>query len=132
MSIKENGIDKFGQLIDQNIAQAHYLERLIKGQSRLEMMAPVELNIVCFRYNPGGLDEPSLNPINQELLVSLHESGIAAPSYTTLEGKYCLRAAIANHRTRTSDLDLLVHEIINIVNELRYRMPSPIITSTNP
>ena len=118
MAIKEHGVSKFGQLIDQNIAQAGYLVKLIESQTELELMAPVELNIVCFRYNPGGLDGPSLNTLNQELLIRLHESGIAAPSYTTLEGNYCLRAAIANHRTLQGDLDLLVQAVIEIGHEL--------------
>jgi len=118
MSIKEHGITKFGQLIDQNIAQAHYLAGLIDSQEKLELMAPVELNIVCFRYNPGGMDESALNALNQELLIRLHESGIAAPSYTTLDGKYCLRAAIANHRSRREDFNLLIKEVLQLGKEL--------------
>lgn len=118
MSIKEHGISKYGQLIDQNIAQAFYLAGLIESEGQLELMAPVELDIVCFRFNPGGLDESSLNYLNQELLIRLHESGIAVPSYTSLDGKYCLRAAIANHRTRREDLDLLVQEVLKLGKEL--------------
>lgn len=118
MSIKEHGIARFGELIDQNIAQAHYLAGLIRAQEELELMAPVGLNIVCFRYNPGGLEEPALNALNQELLIHLHESGLVAPSYTTLNGKYCLRAAIANHRSRYEDFDLLVHEVLRHGKEL--------------
>jgi glutamate/tyrosine decarboxylase-like PLP-dependent enzyme len=113
-SIKEHGIAKFGQLIDQNIAQAHYLAGLIRAQPKLEMMAPVVLNIVCFRYNPGGMDDAALNALNQELLIRLHESGIAAPTYTTLDGKYCLRAAIANHRSRQEDFDILVQAVVDL------------------
>jgi hypothetical protein len=45
-------------------------------------------------------------------LIRLHESGRVAPSYTTLNGRYCLRAAIANHRTRRADLDILVEEVV--------------------
>ena len=118
MSIKEHGVARYGQLMDQNIAQATYLAGLIRSAEHLELMAPLELNIVCFRYNPGNLDDSSLNTLNQELLIRLHESGSAAPSYTTLEGRYCLRAAIANHRTVRSDLDLLVAEVVCQGDEL--------------
>ena len=118
MSIKENGIARYGQLIDQNIAQAHYLAGLLRAQAKLELMAPVELNIVCFRYNPGGMDEAALNALNQELLIRLHESGIAAPTYTTLDGCYCLRAAIANHRSRQEDFDILVQAVLEIGKKL--------------
>ena len=118
LSIKEHGIRKFGRLIEQNIAQARYLAERIDAEAALERLAPAPLNIVCFRYNPGGLTDAGLSALNQELLVRLHESGVAAPSYTTLGGKYCLRAAIVNHRTRTEDLDLLIEAVCRLGREL--------------
>jgi glutamate/tyrosine decarboxylase-like PLP-dependent enzyme len=119
MSIKEHGLDRFGRLIDRNIAQAHELAQLIRAEPRLELVAPVHTNIVCFRYNPGGLDAGALNALNQELLIRLHESGVAAPSYTTLGERYCLRAAIANHRTTSADLPVLVQAVTEIGDSLR-------------
>ncbi len=56
MSIKEHGIDRYGEAIAQNIDQAQYLARLVDESPELERLAPVPLNIVCFRYrgtNPG-------------------------------------------------------------------------------
>jgi aromatic-L-amino-acid decarboxylase len=47
-----------------------------------------------------------------------YESGIAAPSYTTLNGSYVLRAAITNHRSRREDFDLLVRTVIRLGQEL--------------
>jgi aromatic-L-amino-acid/L-tryptophan decarboxylase len=132
MSIKEHGADKFGQLIDQNIAQANYLAGLVESNASLELMAPLELNIVCFRYNPGGLDEATLNALNQELMIRMHEGGVALPSYTTLNGKYCLRAAIANHRTQASDLDLFVTEAVRVGQELQQLLLSPAMADSPP
>jgi glutamate/tyrosine decarboxylase-like PLP-dependent enzyme len=119
MSIKEHGLDKFGRLIDQNIAQAQELAKLVAAESGFELMAPVATNIVCFRYNPGGMSDDTLNAFNEELLVRLHESGVAAPSYTTLHGRYCLRAAIVNHRTVSSDLGLMLRELVAIAGRMR-------------
>lgn len=118
LSFKEHGLDKFGRLIDQNIAQAHALAALIRERPELELMAPVALNIVCFRYRADGLGEAELNKFNEELLIRLHESGIAAPSYTTLNGRYCLRAALSNHRTRSEDLAILVDAVLKLGAEL--------------
>ena len=59
-----------------------------------------------------------LNALNKEILMQLHEQGIAAPSYTTLNDTYCLRIAIANHRSRQDDFDLLAEEVVRIGNEL--------------
>jgi len=49
-----------------------------------------------------------------DLLAELQERGVAAPSYTTLKGAYCLRVAISNHRSRFEDFDLLVDEVLRI------------------
>jgi glutamate/tyrosine decarboxylase-like PLP-dependent enzyme len=108
LSFKEHGLEKFGRLVDQNIAQAHELAARLAAEPCFEIMAPVVLNIVCFRYRVPELGATALNAFNEELLIRLHESGIAAPSYTTLGGNYCLRAAIANHRTESADLAMMV------------------------
>jgi glutamate/tyrosine decarboxylase-like PLP-dependent enzyme len=120
MSLKEHGARKFGRLVQQNMDQAQYLAKLVDDHPELERLAPVQLNIVCFRFNPGGLDDEALNRLNQELLIRLHESGIAVPSYTTLRGRYCLRAAITNHRSRREDFDLLVQAVERLGRELIY------------
>ncbi len=121
LSFKEHGLDRYGRLIDQNIAQAHELAALVNADPRLELMAPVVLNIVCFRYRAPGMADAALDEFNEELLIRLHESGIAAPSYTTLGGKYCLRAAIANHRTQSGDLRLMVEALNRLAGELLRR-----------
>ena len=114
MSIKEHGLDRFGRMIARNVEQARYLGGLIVAQPQLELTAPVGLDIVCFRYNPGGLDDAALDAINRELLLQLQEQGIAAPSYTTIRNKYCLRVAIANHRSQRSDFDALIEAVLRI------------------
>jgi glutamate/tyrosine decarboxylase-like PLP-dependent enzyme len=114
MSIKEHGLARFGRMIARNVEQAHYLGALVEATPELELTGPIGLDIVCFRYNPGGLDTEALNTLNKKLLVKLQEGGVAAPSYTTLKGIYCLRAAISNHRSRFEDFDLMVAEVIRI------------------
>ena len=117
MMFKTHGIDKFGRIIQQNVDQARYLTGLVDASPDLERLAPVPLNIVCFRYT-GGVPEAERNGFNQELLVRLHECGAAVPSYTTLDGKYALRVANVNHRSRRSDFDLLVAEVLRIGREM--------------
>jgi aromatic-L-amino-acid decarboxylase len=52
--------------------------------------------------------------LEQEILMRLHEQGIAVPSYTTLSGNYALRVAITNHHNRREDFELLVREVIRL------------------
>jgi len=118
MSVKEHGLKRFGRMIDRNIDQARYFSRLVEQDPEMELLAPVGLDIVCFRYNPGGMPEEKLNPLNKEILMQLHEQSIAVPSYTTLKGRYCLRIAIANHRSRQADFDVLAQEVVRIGREI--------------
>jgi glutamate/tyrosine decarboxylase-like PLP-dependent enzyme len=118
MSLKEHGADKYGRLVAQNIEQARYLAELVRAAPDLELMAPVPLNIVCFRWNDrAGLDGETLDAINQEILLQLHERGIAVPSNAVLGGRFCIRAAITNHRSRREDFDLLALEVRRIGSE---------------
>lgn len=116
MMLKEHGIEKFGRLIDQGIAQAQYLTGLIARQPMLEQIAPTVVDIVCFRFNPGGIDESALRALNIEIMLQMQETGVAAVSDTTVKGRHCLRVAVCNHRTRRTDLDLLVQEVLRVGN----------------
>jgi len=112
MSIKTHGIDKFGQLVQQNIEQAQYLAALVDQAPQLQRTTPVPLNIVCLRYVDESLRPEQLNPLNEELLLRIQESGVAIISNATVHGSYCLRACITNHRTRRSDLDLFIEKVL--------------------
>jgi aromatic-L-amino-acid decarboxylase len=114
MSLKEHGTHKYGRLIQQNIDQAHYLAALIDATPELELVAPVPLNVVCFRYTRSGLDDGAHDALNREILVELQEQGIAVVSGTTIRGRYALRVGHTNHRTRREDFDVLVREVVRI------------------
>jgi aromatic-L-amino-acid/L-tryptophan decarboxylase len=118
MALKEHGTEKFGRLIDQNIAQGAYLTRLIEAEPNLELMAPNVINIVCFRYRLEGADEAAHQALNTEIMLRLQEAGTAVMTDTTINGRHCLRAAINNHRTRRADLELLVREVTRLGLEL--------------
>lgn len=118
MSLKEQGVAKFGRLIDQNIAQGAYLTELIAADPRLELMAPTAINIVCFRYCGKGASEASLKTLNTEIMLRLQEEGTAVPTDTMVHGRHCLRVAINNHRTRREDLQLLINETVRLGMEL--------------
>ena len=113
-SIRTHGTLKFGRLIEQNLEQAHYLATLIEEEPRLELLAPVELNVVCFRFNPGLSDEKELDRINESILLDLQESGVAVPSGTRLSGRFAIRVAVTNHRSRRDDFDLLVSQVLKL------------------
>jgi glutamate/tyrosine decarboxylase-like PLP-dependent enzyme len=112
MQLKADGADKWQRLIEQNCAQAQHLAERVRGSSELELIAPVNLNVVCFRYHVPGASEAQLEAHNHALLDKLHADGRFVPSSTTIAGRYALRVCVTNHRTRTADLDALVDEVL--------------------
>lgn len=128
MSFKEHGADRYGEQIEQNIAQAQYLASLIEREPELELAAPVPLNVVCFRFAPPGVDAASSDAANREILMRLQERGIAAPSSTVLGGRFAIRAAITNHRSTRADFDVLVREVVAIGRELGDVIPLRTVT----
>lgn len=118
MSLKEHGREKYAQMIAQNNRQAEYLAELVDSHPDLELMAPVSMSITCFRMIKPGHSEDQLLDLNREILLRLQEEGIASPSSTILNGKYTLRVANVNQRTRISDMDLLIDQVIRIGKEI--------------
>ncbi len=87
MALKEHGIEKFGRLIDQNIAQGHYLGDVDRGRAALwSWSRRPSINIVCFRYRATGRRASGSKALNTEIMLRLQEEGIAALSDTTVHG----------------------------------------------
>ncbi len=106
-TLKVHGTERIGRAIAHSCDLAQYLKSRVEAAPELELLAPVQLNIVCFGYR-----SPDANRMNAEIAVALQESGIAAPSTTTIGGRLAIRAAIVNHRTEKRDIDALVAAIL--------------------
>jgi len=106
-TLKAYGTEKLGAVIARTCALARYLEARILAEPQLELMAPVQLNIVCFRYRA-----PEANEVNGDIVIDIQESGVAAPSTTLLGGELAIRAAIVNHRTDVGDIDALISAVL--------------------
>jgi glutamate/tyrosine decarboxylase-like PLP-dependent enzyme len=106
-TMKTFGTEKLGAMMDRNCALAQYLEARILTEPRLELLAPAQLNIVCFRYRAAEPDK-----VNGEIIIDIQESGISAPSTTMLNGRLAIRAAVVNHRTEVADIDALVAAVL--------------------
>ena len=116
MAFKEQGSAKFGRLISQDIAHARYMAAQIDAYPQLELIAPVDLNIVCLRHVAA--DEDAAKALNTEIMLRLQERGLAVPSDTTVQGKHGLRCAFNNHRTRREDIDGFLGDVLRVAAEI--------------
>ncbi len=107
-TLKVYGADALGAAISHTCSLARYLESRIKETPELELLAPVALNIVCFRYRSGD----GAHRVNARIVASLHDAGEVAPSTTVIDGRLAIRAAIVNHRTSRIEIDTLVEKVL--------------------
>jgi len=118
MSMKEQGVSRIGAAIQANIDQARRLGERIEGEPRLELLAPVSLNTVCFRHAGAGASGERLDALNREILTQLQVRGIAVPSQTILDGRFAIRVCITNHRSAPEDFDALVEGVLALGEEI--------------
>jgi aromatic-L-amino-acid decarboxylase len=111
-TLKTFGTEKLGAVIARTCALARYLEERVLAEPRLEILASAQLNIVCFRYRALESDR-----VNVSIVSDLHESGIAAPSTTIIDGQLAIRAAFVNHRTQPHDVDALIEATLRFGRE---------------
>jgi glutamate/tyrosine decarboxylase-like PLP-dependent enzyme len=102
-TLKVLGAEAIGASIARSCALGQRLGEIIAAEPALELMSPVQLNIVCFRYPCADADA-----VNAGIVVDLQEAGRVAPSVTRIGGQVVIRAALFNHRTDESDLMALV------------------------
>lgn len=103
-TIQEHGSERIGAAIEANVRQASMLGSLIDAHQYFELLAPVQTNVVCFRYRPTGMSEAQLDTFNDNLVIALQESGDAVVSSTTVNSRRAIRICIVNHRTQDTDV----------------------------
>jgi glutamate/tyrosine decarboxylase-like PLP-dependent enzyme len=115
------GRDGLVETVARHNALARHLRGLIESAEDLELLAPVELSIVCFRYAPPALtgDEARLDDLNKAILARLQADGESYPSQTLLDGKFAIRANIMHYATTTAHVERLVELVREAGEELR-------------
>jgi glutamate/tyrosine decarboxylase-like PLP-dependent enzyme len=105
---REHGTRGIGAAMLKNVRQAEALAQEIAAAGDLELLAPVSLNIVCFRYRHAGIADATLDLVNKAIVADAQESGIAVPSSTLVDGRLAIRVNLTNHRTTMEDLHRLL------------------------
>ena len=118
LSLRFHGAAAFRATIAKDLGLAQHLAELIRAQKDLEIMAPVELSAVCFRYKPQGMSDERANAFNAEILKQSQRGGRVFISNATIDRKFCLRACITNHRSTERDVAAVVQEVLRIGPEL--------------
>jgi glutamate/tyrosine decarboxylase-like PLP-dependent enzyme len=103
--------------IRADLEHARQLADSIRGTRELELLAPVELSAVCFRYCEGPT-RSDLDELNAAILRRVIENGRIYLSSATVHGSFALRACFVNHRTQPADVAQIVPEVLKAAREI--------------
>lgn len=115
-TLRAYGRAGYREMVERHLGLAQHLAELVDAAPDLERLAPVPLNIVCFRARPKGISGHELDDFNERLGHAIRANGRVFVGTTTYAGHTALRPAIVNWRTGPADLQALVdvtHELIN-------------------
>ena len=109
LSLRYHGIGQFRAAIRKDLEHAQLLARLIMAEPTLELLAPVELSTVCFRWKDA--PEQELDWRNAAILHEVIRRGRVCLSNASVHRAFALRACILNHRTTDADVTAVVEEV---------------------
>jgi glutamate/tyrosine decarboxylase-like PLP-dependent enzyme len=120
LSLRYHGLANFRAQIQNDLDCAQHLASLIEKNEELELLAPVPLSAVCFRYLPRSSNpsDAQVDELNRQILTNVLRRGRVYFSNATISGRFALRACIVNHRTTPADVAEVVNEVITVGREL--------------
>ncbi len=93
--IRSYGVEGLQAKIRGHIELARWMAGEMEASGHFEILAPMPINLICFRYHPAGVDDPTeLDTLNEELLERLNGTGRIYLTHTRLNGAYTLRFVI--------------------------------------
>ena len=93
--IRNFGVEGIREKLRFHLSLAQGLKEQIEAHPEFEIMAPLTVNLVCFRYRPQGMEEgETLNALNQQLNQKLNASGKIYLTHTKVRGQYILRMVL--------------------------------------
>ncbi|MGH3543945.1 MAG: pyridoxal-dependent decarboxylase [Jatrophihabitantaceae bacterium] len=112
-TLRYYGIDRIADAITHDCAMATHLGEQVTASDDLELLAPVELGICCFRYLPSTTSsvDIDLDTLNQRVLAALVDSGEAYLSNATVHDQFALRACVVNFRTTRQDIEHMLTSV---------------------
>jgi aromatic-L-amino-acid decarboxylase len=126
--IRSYGTRGLQEKLRHHLALAAAQAERIRTSIDFELLAPVPLNTLCFRYHPVGVDdEEELNRINAELLEHINRTGKAFLTHTKLQGAFTIRMVVGQTEVQETHVagawDLLQTTARTLVHHAGQRSP---------
>lgn len=115
-ALRAAGSSGYREIVQRSLANAHALASWLATQPMLQLMAPVHLNIVCFRLNAGHGDEAQNDMLTAQATEHIQRGGLAYVTGTRWQGHVAIRAAFDNWATDRFDVEALQRAVAQAVS----------------
>jgi len=96
--IRAYGVEGLRAIVREHIRLAGLFRGWVEADDRFELLAPVDLGLVCFRMNDGR-PAGELDALNARLLDRINTTGKVFLTHTTLAGRYVIRMVVGSRAT---------------------------------
>jgi len=105
--IREQGVGGLQKRLRRDLANAQWLKSQVEAEPDWEIVAPVQLQTVCVRHSPRGMDGEMLDAHNQRWADLLNRSGRFYLTAAKLDDRWMVRVSIGAEPTELSDVEEL-------------------------
>ncbi len=102
-----DGIDAIRERLRRDLANARWLAEQVQATEHWRVLAPVNLQTVCLRYQPPGLDGDALDAHTLAWAGAINRSGAAFMSPAQLDGRWMVRVSIGVEATTRAHVEKL-------------------------
>lgn len=106
-TLLDQGVEGLQARLRRDLVNAKWLEAQVKQTPGWELLAPVPLQTVCVRYNPGGLSPEQLNRHTLDWVARVNRTGRAFVTPAMLKGRWMVRVSIGTETTERSHVEAL-------------------------
>ena len=117
-TIKAYGREGHRRIVEHCLDIAQHFAQQVKQATQLELMNEVQLNIVAFRYNPGGLNDQQLDELNKRLGAAVLADGRFLVGTSKIGARTVFRPAFSNWRTRLEDVEEFAEVVLEVAENL--------------
>lgn len=117
--IRSFGIKGLQEKIRNHINLAQEIVKKIEANPDFELLAPVPVNVLCFRFKPETIKEnEAINELNSRLLEMLNATGKVYFTHTKLNGEYAIRFVIGQTNVEKKHVENAWDLIVKTAGEL--------------
>lgn len=117
-TIKAYGREGHRAIVEHTLDIAQHFAQVVRDTPELELMNDPELNIVAFRFNPGGLPDERLGELNLRLGEAVIDDGRFLVGTSKIGSRTIFRPAFSNWRTREEDVEELGRVVVELGRQL--------------